>query len=155
MDWFLIVVLLVFGAAFLAAEVLLIPGTTIVGLAGFILLTVGIWLSYRDLGSTTGHIILGASLVLTVVVVWYGLRPQSVNKFALTERNTARVDDVRRAAGVEPGQVGRALSAMRPAGTVLFGDERREATTRGEFLAAGAAVRVLGIEQNRIVVAAA
>jgi membrane-bound ClpP family serine protease len=88
-------------------------------------------------------------------VVWYGLRPQTINRYALTDRNTARVEDVRQAVGIAPGQVGRAISALRPAGTVLFGDERREATTRGEFVAAGAAVRVLGIEQNRIVVASA
>ncbi|GAA4379191.1 NfeD family protein [Hymenobacter koreensis] len=154
MDWLLIVVLLLFGALFLVAEVLLIPGTTIVGLAGFVLLTVGIWLSYRDLGPTTGHVLLSASVLLVAVVVWIGLRPQSVNRFALTTRNTARVDDVRRP-DVELGQIGRTLSALRPAGTVLFGEERREATTQGEFVESGAAVRVLRIDQNRIVVAAA
>ncbi|WP_400192638.1 NfeD family protein [Hymenobacter sp. B81] len=151
MDWLLIVVLLLFGALFVVAEVLLIPGTTIVGLAGFVLLTVGIWLSYRDLGTTTGHVLLGSATVLVGVVVWLGLRPQSVNRFALTTRNTARVDDVRRP-DVTIGQLGRTLSALRPAGTVLFGDERREATTRGEFVNPGMEVRVLGIEQNRIVV---
>jgi membrane-bound ClpP family serine protease len=154
MDWLLIVVLLLFGALFVVVEVLLIPGTTIVGFAGFVLLTIGIWLSYRDLGSTTGHLLLGAAAVLVGVVVWIGLRPQSVNRFALTTRNTARVDDVRRP-DVVPGQVGRTLSALRPAGTVLFGEERREATTQGEFVEPGASVRVLRIEQNRIVVAAA
>lgn len=154
MDWLLIVVLLLFGALFVVAEVLLIPGTTIVGLVGFVLLTVGIWLTYRDLGSTTGHILLGTTVVLVGVVVWIGLRPQSVNRFALTTRNTTRVDDVRRA-DIQPGELGRTLSALRPAGTVLFGAERREVTTQGEFVAAGAAVRVLRIEQNRIVVAVA
>jgi membrane-bound ClpP family serine protease len=61
------------------------------------------------------------------------------------------VRDVRRP-DVQPGTTGRALSALRPAGNVLFGEERREATTRGEFLDAGTPVRVLRIEQNRIVV---
>ncbi|KAA9331334.1 hypothetical protein F0P96_13875 [Hymenobacter busanensis] len=154
MDWLLIVVLLLFGALFVVAEVLLIPGTTIVGLAGFIMLTVGIWLSYRDLGTSAGHVLLGSATVLVAAVVWIGLRPQSVNRFALTTKNTARVDDVRRP-DVAPGQLGRTLSALRPAGTVLFGDERREATTLGEFVGAGATVQVLRIEQNRIVVAAA
>jgi membrane-bound ClpP family serine protease len=155
MDWLLVAVLLIFGALFVAVEILLIPGTTLVGLVGFILLTVGIWLGYRDLGSTTGHVMLASVVALVAVVVWIGLRPKNINRFALTDKNTYHVHDVRRPDEVFPGQVGQALSAMRPAGTVLFGQERREATTRGEFVAAGAAVRVLGIEQNRIVVTAA
>jgi membrane-bound ClpP family serine protease len=56
---------------------------------------------------------------------------------------------------VAPGTVGRTLSALRPAGTALFGEERREVVTRGEFVPTGSEVRVLGIEHNRIVVAAA
>jgi membrane-bound ClpP family serine protease len=53
---------------------------------------------------------------------------------------------------VKPGATGRALSALRPAGTALFHDDRREVVTRGEFLPVGTTVRVLGIEHNRIVV---
>ncbi|GAB3299464.1 NfeD family protein [Hymenobacter tenuis] len=151
MDWLTIALLLVFGLAFLAAEVIFIPGTTIVGLVGFGLLAAGLWLSYRDLGTTTGHTLLVSSALVIGLLVYVGLRPKNLNKMALTQINDARVQDVRDP-DVLPGTMGRALSALRPAGTVLFEEERREVTTRGEFLPAGTQVRVLGIEQNRIVV---
>nr|WP_188557770.1 NfeD family protein [Hymenobacter glacieicola] len=151
MDWLTIALLLVFGLLFLVAEVIFIPGTTVVGLVGFGLLAAGIWFSYRDLGAPTGHILLGSSTVAIGVLVYLGLRPRAINRVALTNVNHARVHDARHP-DVQPGTTGRALSALRPAGTVLFDDDRREVTTRGEFVPAGTQVRVLGIEHNRIVV---
>ncbi|RSK31180.1 hypothetical protein EI290_14255 [Hymenobacter metallilatus] len=151
MDWLTIALLLFFGLVFLAAEVIFIPGTTVVGLVGFGLLAAGIWLGYRDLGTPAGHYVLAGSLVGSGVLVYWGLRPENLNRVALTQVNHGRVHDVRHP-DVQPGAVGRTLSALRPAGTVLFQDDRREVTTRGEFVPAGSEVRVLGIEQNRIVV---
>ncbi len=148
-----IALLLLFGFLFLVAEVIFIPGTTVVGFVGFALLAVGIWFSYRDLNSTAGTVALAGSALVAGVILYVGLRPKNLARVALTHVNDAVVRDVRRR-DVAPGTVGRALSALRPSGTVLFGDERREVVTRGEMLPAGSTVQVLGIEQNRLVVAA-
>jgi membrane-bound ClpP family serine protease len=151
MDWLTVALLLLFGLLFLIVEVLFIPGTTLVGLVGFALLVAGVWLGYRDLGTTAGHYALVVSVVAAGIMLYIGLRPKNLHRFALTNVNDSQVRDVRRP-DVQPGTTGRALSALRPAGNVLFGEVRREATTRGEFLDAGTPVRVLRIEQNRIVV---
>ena len=154
MPWFTIALLLLFGLLFIAAEVIFIPGTTVVGFVGFALLVVGVGLGYRDLGTPAGHYALAGVALVTGLLLYVGLRPKNLARVALTSVNNTSVDDARRA-DVAPGTVGRTLSALRPAGTALFGTERREVVTRGEFVATGSEVRVLGIEQNRIVVAAA
>ncbi|OGX87986.1 NfeD family protein [Hymenobacter glacialis] len=154
MPWLTIGLLLLFGLLFIAVEVIFIPGTTIVGFVGFALLAVGVWMGYRDFGNEVGHYALLTVAVLASLIVYVGLRPKNLDKVALNTVNNATVRDVRRA-DVAPGTVGRTLSALRPAGTALFGDERREVVTRGEFVASGSDVRVLSIEQNRIVVATA
>ena len=151
MDWLTIALLLLFGLLFLVAEVIFIPGTTVVGLIGFALLAAGVWFGYRDLGSATGHILLVASLAVTGVLVYIGLRPKNMARVALNDVNNSHVRDAR-LPDVLPGTTGRTLSALRPAGTVLFENDRREVTTRGEYVPAGTEVRVLRIEQNRIVV---
>ncbi|MBC8084537.1 MAG: NfeD family protein [Hymenobacter sp.] len=151
MDSLTIGLLLLFGLLFLVAEVIFIPGTTIVGLVGFGLLAAGVWYGYRDLGTGTGHVLLAGSLVATGVLVYIGLRPRNLARVALNDVNNSHVRDAR-LPDVLPGATGRTLSALRPAGTVLFAENRREVTTRGEFVAAGTTVRVLRIEQNRIVV---
>jgi membrane-bound ClpP family serine protease len=151
MDSLTIALLLLFGLLFLVAEVVFIPGTTVVGLVGFALLAAGVWFGYRDLGTSTGHVLLVASLVVIGLVVYVGLRPKNLARVALNDVNNAHVRDAR-LPDVQPGVTGRTLSALRPAGTVLFNENRREVTTRGEFVPAGTEVRVLRIEQNRIVV---
>ncbi|MBD2769104.1 hypothetical protein IC235_14515 [Hymenobacter sp. BT664] len=147
-----IALLLLFGLLFVAVEVVFIPGTTVVGVVGFALLVVGVWLGYRDLGTPLGHYALVGVTLLAGLIVYVGLRPKNLARVALTTTNDASVQDVRRP-DVVPGTVGQTLSALRPAGTALFGTERREVVTRGEFVPAGSAVRVLGIEHNRILVA--
>lgn len=151
MDWLTVALLLLFGLVFLAAEVIFIPGTTVVGLMGFALLAAGVWYAYRDLGTGTGHVLLASSAVVAAVLVYVGLRPKNLARVALNDVNTGHVRDAR-LPDVQPGATGRTLSALRPAGTVLFDENRREVTTRGEFVPAGTEVRVLRIEQNRIVV---
>lgn len=146
-----IALLLLSGLLFLAAEVVFIPGTTVVGFVGFALLTVGVWLGYRDLGTPAGHYTLAGAGALAALVLYLGLRPKNLARAALHAVSQGSVRDVRRP-DMPAGTVGRTLSALRPAGTVLFGEERREVVTQGEFVDAGRAVRVLGIEQNRIVV---
>jgi membrane-bound ClpP family serine protease len=154
MTWLSILFLLLFGLLFLAAEVVFIPGTTLVGFIGFVLLAVGIWYGYHDLGTAQGHVALASVAAVTGLILYFGLKPKNMARVALNDVNDASVQDARWP-DVAPGTPGRALSALRPSGMVLFGAERREVVTRGEFLAAGTDVRVLGIEQNRIVVEAA
>lgn len=151
MDWLTVALLLLFGLVFLAAEVIFIPGTTVVGLLGFALLAAGVWFAYRDLGSGTGHVLLVSSVMVAGLLVYVGLRPKNLARVALNDVNSGHVRDAR-LPDVQPGTTGRTLSALRPAGTVLFAENRREVTTCGEFVEAGTEVRVLRIEQNRIVV---
>jgi membrane-bound serine protease (ClpP class) len=50
------------------------------------------------------------------------------------------------------GAMGRAVTALRPGGTVMLGDRRMDVVTRGEFVDAQAAVRIVEVHGNRVVV---
>ena len=52
------------------------------------------------------------------------------------------------------GRDGVATSDLRPAGVARFGDERVDVVSEGEFVSAGAHVRVLNVDGNRVVVRA-
>jgi membrane-bound ClpP family serine protease len=53
------------------------------------------------------------------------------------------------------GQIGVAENLLRPAGTIHIAGRRVDVVTRGEPIEAGAHVRVLEVEGNRVVVARA
>ena len=52
------------------------------------------------------------------------------------------------------GREGRSLTVLRPAGTAVFGDQRLDVVTEGEFIPADVPVRVIRVEGTRIVVRA-
>ena len=96
MPWLTIALLLLFGLLFVAAEVIFIPGTTVVGFVGFALLVVGVWLGYRDLGTPLGHYALVGVIVLAGLIVYVGLLPKNLARVVLNSVNDTSVHDARR-----------------------------------------------------------
>ena len=151
MEWITIVSLLVFGILLLVVEIVLVPGTTLVGLAGVILMGIGIWLGFRDLGPVYGYWMLGISVLLTAGAVYFGLKKQTWQRFTLTTVNKARVnEDIK--PELEIGEIGITLSSLRPSGTGYFHGKQFEVTTNGEFIPTGSSIRIIKIEHHKIVV---
>src|SRR5688572_140468 len=151
MEWITIVALLVFGILLLAVEIVLVPGTTLVGLAGIILMGIGIWMGFRDLGLVYGYWMLGISVVLTALFVYFGLKKQTWQKFTLTTVNKAKVNEDARPE-LEIGETGKTLSSLRPSGTGYFHGKQFEVQTNGEFLPTGSDIRIIKIVHHKIIV---
>ena len=151
MEWITIVSLLVFGILLLVVEIVLVPGTTLVGIAGVILMGVGIWMGFRDLGLVYGYWMLGISVLLTAGAVYFGLKKQTWQKFTLTTVNKAKVnEDVM--PEVQIGEIGKTLSSLRPSGTGFFNGRQYEVQTNGEFVPTGSDIRVIKIAHHKITV---
>jgi membrane-bound serine protease (ClpP class) len=50
------------------------------------------------------------------------------------------------------GAVGQTLTALRPAGAILLGEQRLDVVTRGEFIEPQSSVRIVEVHGNRLVV---
>ena len=148
-DWIVIIALLLFGVVLLITELIFVPGTTIIGIFGALLTIAGIWVGYSTFGSPGGHLILGGAVLLNALAIAFSFRPEVWARFGLKEVNKAKaIND----AAVEfvVGEEGYTLSALRPSGTASFHEKPTEVHTRGEFLNAGTAVRILKIEGPKI-----
>src|SRR6478735_697775 len=151
MEWITIVSLLVFGILLLVVEIVLVPGTTLVGVAGIALMAVGIWLGFRDLGLVYGYWMLGISVLLTAGSLYFGLKKQTWQRYTLTTVNKAKVnEDV--VHELEVGFVGKTLSSLRPSGTGYFHGKQFEVTTNGEFIPTDTSIRIIKIEHHKITV---
>jgi membrane-bound ClpP family serine protease len=55
-EWITVISLILFGLTLIVAEIIFVPGTTLVGVLGFIFLIIGIGLSFHYFGKDIGLI---------------------------------------------------------------------------------------------------
>jgi len=151
MSWTIILVLIIVGLLFLVLEVLVIPGTTVVGVVGFILIAVGIWQSYAVHGSPAGHLVLASTILLTVGTLYLSLRSKTWNKVMLHTSIDSRANVVEEGS-VNVGDTGKTISRLAPMGKALINDKYFEVTSTGELIDQGTEVTVVKIDGTKILV---
>jgi membrane-bound serine protease (ClpP class) len=146
--------LLIAGLLLLAAELVLIPGSTVVGLLGAGSILASIYLQFG------GDFPLVAGLAVILIGVGLGLAfwllPSSTltRRFALAtslEGNSATGST----SNIKPnllGRYGRALSDLRPSGVADIEGERVDVVADGEFISVGSSLEVVRVEGRRVVV---
>ena len=147
----LVVLLLVVGRVLLAIEVFVIPGVGLVGLLGGAAVVGAVAVAWATLGAAHGLLALGAGACAAGLLFWAFARTRAGQKMVLLEtQRSGRGPDARLAALA--GKEGRALTPLRPAGTVEIDERAVDVVTDGLYVEAGTPVRVSSVEGNRVVV---
>lgn len=150
-EWLTVILLVIFGIILIVLELVFIPGTTFVGLLGLGLSITGIVLSFDYFGTEVGWIVLLITSFVSITSLIYSLRSGVWERFAnksaiLSKFNEAFKPDLKE------GDVGVTISALRPIGKAEFNDKVFEVKTNGDYLEAGNKVKVIHIDDNRIIV---
>src|SRR4051812_28828818 len=91
--WIIILLLLLFGLVLMIIEIIFIPGTTLFGVIGFIAAVIGIYLSFRHLGSRTGLSVLTGFALVSLLALYFSFKTNVWRRFALTTSIRSRVND--------------------------------------------------------------
>jgi len=150
-EWATVISLILFGLSLIIAEVIFVPGTTIVGVFGFVFLIVGIGFSFLYFGSETGWITVGLSAAVSGLFLYYSFRSSTWDRFSLKSTIESKVNEGE-LDSLTLGTEGLAVSALRPIGKAALGDKMFEVKTLGEYLDSGSKVRVIKITTNQIIV---
>jgi len=153
LDWITVILLIGIGLLLIVVELIFVPGTTIVGILGFVLAAIGIWIGYAALGNTVGHVVLASTILLAALAFVYSFRSDSWSQFALKDQNRSHVNEEFPHI-LEVGALGKTVSALRPQGTALFAERHHEVQTQGEFVSPNTPVRIIRLQQNKIIVEA-
>jgi membrane-bound ClpP family serine protease len=146
-----IAALIIVGLLFLILEVLVVPGTTVVGVVGFILMAIGIWQTYIAYGSTTGHIVLAGTLVLSLGALGLSLRSKTWKRAMLNAEIDSKVNTYDESE-IKVGDGGITVGRLVPMGKALINDQYFEVRSMGEFINEQTKVVVVKIEFNKIYV---
>jgi len=149
MTWTIIITLVLAGLIFLILEILVFPGTSVVGIIGFVMLIGAIWGAYTYQGALYGHFTLGGSFVLTFVAFYFSLRSKTWKKLALDTEIEGKVNTLDEDI-IKVGDVGKTTSRLAPMGNVMFHNDIYEVATNGDFIDQGREVTIIKIEKNKI-----
>lgn len=150
-EWSTVISLVLFGLLLLIAEIIFVPGTTVVGLIGFVFMAVGVGLSFRYFGSETGWTIVGCTAVASGGLFYLAFKTNVWGKFALKSSIDSKVNEGE-LDELQPGQEGIALSALRPVGKGDFSNKTYEVRSNGEYLEAGTRIRIVKVLSHQIIV---
>lgn len=152
MEWLTILSLAFFGICLIVIEVIFIPGTTVVGIAGFICLGFVVYLGFTYFDNTTGTIILITTFAGSVTVLILAFKSKAWQRFSLKDENSGRYNEDFKLT-LHVGEQGITISSLRPSGKALFQDKEIEVRSNGEYIKENETVEVTRIESNKIYVA--
>jgi membrane-bound ClpP family serine protease len=150
MEWTIVISLVAIGLVLLLIEILFVPGTTLVGILGFIVLGIGVGLSFKYFGTEVGWITLGSTAVAAGLTLYISFKSNLWSRFALNSSNTGKVNED--PVGLSVGDEGVTLSALRPIGKAEIGRKTFEVKTLGSYVEAGQRVRIIQLNLNQIFV---
>ncbi|HXH17859.1 MAG TPA: NfeD family protein [Chitinophagales bacterium] len=151
MDIWLIGGIILLGLLIVIAEIFFLPGTTVIGIIGGIIVAIGIYLGFAEHGMKTGSIILGCTLMATCVLLYAGFRTYSSGKIALKEVSEGKAP-ITEAAAASVGDEGVTVSYLRPEGKALINGNKVEVFSLGEYIEANKKIKVVKIAENKIFV---
>jgi membrane-bound ClpP family serine protease len=150
-EWLAVILLIAVGIGLIVAEVIFIPGVTVVGLLGLVFVVAGILITFLSFDSATGFTVLGGSIVAGLTALFIGLKSNAWEKFSLKTANKSKFNEDR-AMDLHEGDTGLTVSALRPIGKAEFRDRVFEVSTRGNYLNPGQKIKIIGISGSKIIV---
>lgn len=151
MEWLNVLLLIGLGIVLIVLEIIFVPGTTVVGILGFIFGGAGIFFSYKYFGTTTGTIVLVAAVLSGFAAIFYSFKSRAWERFSLREEHHSKYNDgVKKEVRVD--DLGETLSSLKPFGKAIFNDQIVEVKSNGSYIQEKQSVRITKIESNKIIV---
>ncbi len=146
-----IIILIILGIILFYVEFLIIPGVTIAGIAGFILVGVGIYYGYKEYGTPVGHYILGISTIILILSVVLMLRSKTWEKIALNS-NIEGKSSYSLNEEINIGDSGETVTRLNPYGKVIINDKYYEAKSSSNFIDPKTKIEVKKVEGSHLIV---
>jgi membrane-bound ClpP family serine protease len=151
MSWLLIIILIILGLLFLLLEILVIPGSTLAGIAGFGLLFTGLWQAYASKGTVNGNITLASTVIITIVVLYFAFKAGTWKRMALKTTSDGKMDQLD-GIDIKEGDTGITVSRLAPSGRAMINNDIIEVHTYGEFIDHEKEITVISVKNNKIIV---
>lgn len=147
-----IITLIIIGQALLFMELAIIPGLGVAGVLGLGAIAGSCYLSFANISTTAGIMIILINIILATIVVMLTLRKKTWKRFSLDTNIDAKIDTPIKEKGVSVGDTGTAITRLAPSGTAIINGNTLEVTTRGILIDPQKNIEVTEISNNKVYV---
>lgn len=151
MIWLVVLSLILAGIVFLLLEIMVVPGATVVGLFGVVLVIAGVVVSFNQYGTEVGIITILGTLVVSLISIGIALRSNTWKKAMHSSALEGRVNVVE-ADMVIKGDEGISITRLNPMGKALIKEEYYEVTSKDNLIAENTPIMVVKVDGNKIIV---
>ena len=147
----LIILLIVIGIALMVVEVVVLPGITISGLAGALLIGCSVFFTFKWFGNTAGIFSLIGTGILFIVFMVYALRAKTWDRLSLHSEIDGRVNVVD-TNDIKQGDRGMTVSRLAPIGKILIHDKIMEGKSEFGLIDENREIEVVHVNESTIIV---
>ncbi len=146
-----IIFLILLGLLLLILEFVVIPGVTIAGIGGVVMLIGSVYLAFTSYGTLAGFLTLLAILILAPFIVYYLFNSKTGKKMVLETNIEGKVETFE-AGTIHTGDTGMSSGRLAPSGKVKINGLTVEARSTGSFIDQNKPVRVIKVLSDKIIV---
>ncbi|MGF1585048.1 MAG: NfeD family protein [Bacteroidales bacterium] len=151
MPLYIIVLFIILGVILLWVEFLVVPGITIAGIGGVLLIGTGIFFSYNIYGPSVGNYVLLGSVLFMFLSVYFSLKSKTWKRTMLDFQLEGRVNtfDV---TTIQAGDTGKAVTRLAPIGKVEVNGVYYDAKSDDNIINANTDITVVKILSDKLIV---
>jgi len=148
-----IIIIILLGVLLFIIEFLLVPGITVAGIGGAILIVGGVIMAYHHHGSTIGNFTLLGTALISFLTVFMVLKSGTWKKIMLKKDISGKVNVVDQT-GVEVkiGDMGKTITRLNPIGKVVINGNYFEAQSLNKYIDQKTDIEVIKVLSNKLVV---
>ena len=146
-----IILLILIGIILILLEFLVVPGTTIAGIGGLLLMGSGVYLSYTTYGTQIGHYTLLGTFLFIIISFYFSLKTKTWKKMMLNSKIDSKIDNIS-GKDIKPGDFGKTITRLAPIGKAVVNDSYYEAKSIDKFIDENTDIKVIKIVGNQIIV---
>jgi membrane-bound ClpP family serine protease len=146
-----IVLLILLGLLLLLIEFAVIPGITIAGIGGAVLLIASVYIAFTGIGKIAGFVTLAIVLIASPVMIYYFFTSRTGKKMILESEIEGKIENFD-PANLKVGDTGKTIGRLAPMGKIKVNGEVVEAQSTGAFIDHQTEIRIIKIKSNQIIV---
>lgn len=146
-----IVLLIILGLVLLLIEFAVIPGITIAGIGGFLLLAASVYIAFVEMGNIAGFITLAIVLIASPIMIYYFFTSRAGKEMILDSEIDGKIKNFD-PEKLKVGDIGKTIGRLAPMGKIKVNGEVVEAQSTGAFIDHQTEIRIIKIKSNQIIV---